>query len=445
MAAKTNYQYINIVNAINNSVGGLYNYTFPIVNDDNFKAMAAVMNDAPLQIQNGWIDTLINVACNTVIHKVYPDYNPFRYLYGYDIGLEGEDSQYVREVAIDQIVPVAYEACRGADSFFKCEPTKVRVQYICNILRSKYVVSVNSDLLISAFTSVEEFGRFYDGITERMMYDMEQDDKEAIMAMLDGIIEGGNIYLIPQARPVDSSTALKFSKTLEQLQYDMSFYRTREYNMNRLSTSTDPERAVLIVAGDVIATQNRYNVAWAFNESVLKLLQDGRMIKIGSKGIADNRVYCIYTDEEYLKINNVKGFPKFRTWDNPDDLTQKRWLHNWKRFAISYFSNAIAFAAPEDIGVKTVKIHVKDDKSATVKKGGFLLMGLAEVTPVDGKICDAVCTYSMTGATDPTTRIDEFSGDIYVGKDETATELTVTATSHLDSTKTGQLTVTVTD
>ena len=445
MAVKNNYDYINIVNAINNSVGGLYNYTFPIVNDDNFKAMGAVLSDAPLQIQNAWIDTLMNVACNTVIRKVYPDYNPFRYLYGYDIGLEGDDSQYVREVAIDQIVPVAYEACGGADNFFKCEPPKVRVQYICNILRSKYVVSVNPDLLISAFASDKDFGRFYDGITERMMYDMEQDDKEAIMAMLDAVVEGGNIYLIPQARPVDSSTALAFSSHLEELQYDLAFYRTREYNMNRLSTSTNPDRAVLIVSGDVIATQNKYNVAWAFNESVLKLLQDGRMIKIGSKGIADNKIYCIYTDEEYFKINNVKGFPKFRTWDNPDDLTQKRWIHNWKRFAISYFSNAIAFAAPEDIGVESVKIHVKDDKAATVKKGGFLLMGLAEVTPVEGKICDAVCTYTMTGATDPTTRIDKFSGDIYVGKNETATELTVTAASHLDGTKTATLTVTVTD
>lgn len=445
MAVKDNYDYINIVNAINNSVGGLYNYTFPIVNDDNFKAMGAVLNDAPLQIQNAWIETLMNVACKTLIHRVYPDCNPFRYLYGYDIGLEGNDSQYVREVAIDQFVPVAYEACSGADSFFKCEPPKVRVQYICNILRSKYPVKVNADLLVSAFADVEEFGRFYNAITERMVYDMEQDDKEAVMALLDGVIEGGNIYLVPQARPVDSSTALNFAKTLEQMQYDLSFYRTREYNMNRLSTSTDPDRAVLIVAGDVIATQNKYNVAWAFNESVLKLLQDGRMIKIGSKGIADNRVYCIYTDEGYFKINNIKGFPKFRNFDNPDDLTQSKWLHNWKRLAISYFSNAIAFAAPEDIGVESVKIHVKDDKVATVKKGGFLLMGLAEVTPAEGKICDAVCTYSMTGATDPTTRIDKFSGDIYVGKDETATQLTVTATSHLDSTKTNQITVTVTD
>ena len=442
--AKTNYDYIAIVNAINANVGGMYGYEFPIINSSNFKSMAAVLMNAPTMIQNAWIDTLMNISCKTALKKIYPAYNPFRYLYGDDIGLDGEDSQYVREVAIDQIIPVAYEKCSGADDFFKCNPPKVRVQYICNVLRSRYPVSVNFDLLVSAFATYGEFDSFYTKITERMMYDMENDDKEAIMAMLNGVVEGGNIYLIPQARPTDSVTALNFAKTLEQLQYDLSFYRSRRYNMNRLSTSTNPDQAVAIIAGDVIATQNKYNVAWAFNESVLKLLKDGRMIKIGSGGIANNKVYALYTDRDYFKINNIKNFPRLKMWDNPADLTQNQWLHNWKRFAISYFSNAVAFANPEDIGVKTVEVKTKNDVS-TVKKGGFLLMDLAKVTPADGKICDAVCTYTIAGATDQTTRIDSESGDIYCGKNETAATLTVTATSHLDATKTGTKEITVTD
>lgn len=441
MAVKTNYDYITIINAINKSVGGMYNYSFPIADNENFKAMASVLSNAPLAVTNAWIDALINVACKTVIHKIYPAYNPFRYLYGNDIGLDGQDSQYVREVALDQIIPVAYEACEGADDFFKCEVPKIRVQYIVNVLRTKYVVSVNPDLLVSAFASYDEFGRFYDGITERLMFDMESDDKEAIMAMLDGVVEAGNIYIMPVARPTDSSTALNFAKTMEQMQYDLSFYRSRKYNMNRLSTSTDQDRAVFIVAGDVIATQNKYNVAWAFNESVLKLLKDGRMIKIGSGGIDDNKVYAIYTDENYLKINNVLGFPKFKYWDNPSDLTEKRWLHNWKRFAVSYFSNAIAFADPSDVGVESVEIMPKDGKT-TVKKGEFLLMDLAKVTPSEGKIADAVVEYSLTGATDQTTRIDAESGDLYVGKNETG-PLTINAVSHLDNTKSATKEITV--
>lgn len=62
MAVKTNYDYIAIVNAINASVGGMYNYTFPLIDNDNFKSMAAVLSEAPLSIQNAWIDGLMNVA-----------------------------------------------------------------------------------------------------------------------------------------------------------------------------------------------------------------------------------------------------------------------------------------------------------------------------------------------------------------------------------------------
>lgn len=442
MAVKTNYDYISIVNAINASVGGMYNYTFPLIDNDNFKSMAAVLSDAPLSIQNAWIDVLMNVAFNTVIKRVYPALNPFRYLYGDEVGLDGEDSQYTREVAIDRIIPLAYEKCGGADTFFGCKPPMIRVQYLYNVLRSKYIVSVTFDLLISAFRNYNEFGRFYDGITERLMYDMEHDDIEAIMAMINGVIEGGNIYLVPLARPVDSSTALNFSKTLGVMQTDLSLKRSRRYNMNRLSTSTRKDMAVLLVTADVIETENKYNVAWAFDKGALELLQDGRLIETASDGFAGNKVYAIYTDRDFLKINNILGFPKMKRWENPDDLSEKRWLHNWKRFCVSYFSNAIAFADPGSIGVSSVEIITKNGESS-VKKGGFLLMDLAKVTPVEGKIADAVVTYSMEGATDPNTSIDPESGDIYVGKDETATELTIKAVSHLDDTKTGTKVISV--
>lgn len=105
------------------------------------------------------------------------------------------------------------------------------------------------------------------------MYDMEHDDIEAIMAMINGVIEGGNIYLVPLARPVDSSTALNFSKTLGVMQTDLSLKRSRRYNMNRLSTSTRKDMAVLLVTADVIETENKYNVAWAFDKGALELLQ----------------------------------------------------------------------------------------------------------------------------------------------------------------------------
>ena len=141
---KTNYDYVAIVNAVNATVGGMYAYEFPIVTSDTFKAMAAAFVQAPTQIKNAYIDTLRNLMCNVAIKKVYRSSNPFRKLYREDTGLTGDGDQYVEEVAIDQFIPLAYEIDANPERFFKSAPPKVKVQFLCNVLRKKYVVTLNS-------------------------------------------------------------------------------------------------------------------------------------------------------------------------------------------------------------------------------------------------------------------------------------------------------------
>ena len=152
----------------------------------------------------------------------------------------------------------------------------------------------------------------------------------------------------------------------------------------------------------------------------------------------------MYTDTDYFRIHPAMGYPKLRKWENGENLEEKYWLHVWKMINFSYASNAIAFAEPKDIGVKKVELFTKDGKtSAKVKPGKFLLMGIAKVTPSDGKIADAFCEYSVSGAQSDKTRIDPQNGTLYVGSDETAGTLTITGVSHLDNTKSGTLTVTI--
>lgn len=289
----TNYDYVAIVNTINETVGGMYKYEFPIVDSENFSAMAAAFLDAPEMIKNVYIDTLRNVMFNTVIKKVYRESNPFRRLYREDSELTGDGSQYLREVAIDQFIPVAYEVTSTPDSFFSEAPPKVKVQYMCNVLRKKYVVTVNEYLLQPAFESIGSFDTFWGRCTERLYKDMEEDDKEEIMAAIDAVILGGNMRIHPATRPVDSSTALEFSKELDILSRDLSFRRRRDYNVQGLSTKTAEEDAIMIVSGDVIAVQNNYNLAWAFNRGYLDLFNKGQIIATDSQAMANNRAFMI--------------------------------------------------------------------------------------------------------------------------------------------------------
>lgn len=441
--AKTNYDYVAIVNAINSELGGMYAYEFPVVDSDNFKAMAAAFINMPSQIKNAYVDTLRNLICNVAVKKVYTASNPFRKLYREDTVLTGDGAQYVEEIAVDQFIPLAYEIDSNPERFFKSAPPKVKIQILCNTLRKKYVVTLNEFLLQPAFDSVQSFGSLIDKVSSRMLADMEEDDKEEIMAALDAVIEGGNMRIVPATRPVDSPTALEFSKMLDVVSRDLAFKRRRDYNVQHLSTKTAEDDAVIIVAGDVIATQNNYNLAWAFNRNYLDLFNKGQIIATDSDGMADNKVFAIYTDTDFFRIHNVKGFPIIKNWENGDNLEEKRWLHSWKMINFSYASNAVAFVEPANIGVEAVELLDNDGKTAsTVKKGKFLTLALPKVTPTEGKLADCFVTYAISGQTSKSTRIDQ-DGTLYVADDETATTITITGTSHLDTSKSGKYTVTV--
>lgn len=440
----TNYNYIDIVNAVSAQTGGIYGYEFPIVDSTTFKAMAAALIEAPSNIMNAYVDNMRNLMCNLLIKKVYRSNNPFKKLYRDETFMSADGYQYTTEVAIDQFEPLAYEITSDPSNFFKSRPPQVKVQFLCNCLRKKYEITINSDILVSAFESEAQFGSFFTSCMDRLYSDMEEDDKEEIMAAIDGVIEGGNIRLVPMTRPVDSSTALEFSKNLDVISRDLSFRRRRDFNLQHLATKTTEGDCVLIVSGDVVAVQNNYNLAWAFNRGYLDLLNKGQLIVTDSQGLAGNKVFGIYTDIDWFRIHPAKGFPKLKAWENGDNLEEKRWLHSWKMVNFSYAANALAFCEPEDIGVESVEILTKDGKNtATCKPGKFLTLGLPKVTPTDGKICDCFVEYDMSGAESVDTRIDKDTGTLYVASDETASEIVITAVSHLDASKRDSLVVTV--
>lgn len=438
-----NYNYINIVNALNQQTGGMYNYTFPVVDNENFNAMAGVFMQLPSTIKNAYIDNLRNIIANTLVKKVYRASNPFKFLYSNDTNLTAEGTQYVQEVAIDQFIPLAYEIESTPDDFFSKNAPKVKLQYLCNVIRKKYVVTINQFTVQPALQSVQQFGDFWTKNIERMYSDMEEDDKEEIMQAFASVIKGGNMYIMPVRRPTDSNSSINFSAVLETLTRDLSFKRRRQWNLQHLSTKTNIDDTVLCIAGDVTATQNKYNLAWALNHTFLQLMEKGQMITVDSDGIADNTVYAMLFDKDYARICNVSGFPLMKHWENGDNLQEKYWLHNWKLLNFSYSSNAIAFADPEKVGVQDFTLK---PRSTTVKKGKYVEFDIPDVTPVPGKICDAFVTYEIlpnSNVTGKKTTIDKWSGALYVDEKETTGTINIKATHHLDPAKTKTVAITV--
>lgn len=112
-----------------------------------------------------------------------------------------------------------------------------------------------------------------------------------------------------------------------------------------------------------------------------------------------------------------------------------QWYHAWKTFSTSPFANAIVFT-DETPGVTSVTVT---PATATVTKGSLTLFDVD--VAVTGFAYRSV-KWEITGQANNNTHIDQ-QGRLKVALDETATTITVTATSWYDETKSGTATVTV--
>jgi hypothetical protein len=135
-----------------------------------------------------------------------------------------------------------------------------------------------------------------------------------------------------------------------------------------------------------------------------------------------------------------------QVYDNLQELTEfynakglywNYFWNHWQTYASCSFANAIAFCHEQL--TPTVSTVVVSPATATIAKGGSLDFD-AVITGEDNP--DQDVTWGVTGALSDNTVINA-NGYLEIGEDETATEITVVATSVQDGTKTGNATVTI--
>lgn len=431
---------VSMVNAINNEVSAQYPAArFSIVDENNFKTFSAEFRTSPSYIQNAWLDTLYNlIGLQMVMNKrVYESY--FKKLHGVDI-----DTFDVQMIMVDLIQAKQYSPKADADDFFKDELPEVGVQYINNIVRVKFPVSTNETQLYGAFLSPEMFTRFVDGIANSMTSSLEYYDVNLVKSMIEAAAEEGNIYLIPIEKPVDTETGNSFTAKVKQTSSDLSIEPSNKYNLSHLHTFTPKDDSVLIVTTEVAANADAWNLSWMFNMELSDLRKDGMFIEIPSEGLCDGNLYGVYMDRDSLQIHELVGFPRTETFYNGSTLTLKRWLHYQAMYNMCYFTNTVGYVIPSSVGLTSATLTTKS-KSTNANPGDIVYVKVDEIVVPEGKVADKFGTFSISGNTDENTTIDKNSGKLVIGPNEkgTTNEITVTWTSHLVSSVTATLDITI--
>lgn len=233
--------------------------------------------------------------------------------------------------------------------------------------------------------------------------------------------------------------------TATQDEINENYTTTREIALNMETQSTDYNYAGLYNLCDIdnqeicvlnkVRARSSVNLAYAFHKENADFL--GNMISVPNFNGAENDGLQMVAYDRYNWFFIMDNFRRLTYDYNYLALTWNYAYTVSSIYAVTLFSNAVAYCT----SLKTITgVTVPADQS--VRKGDTVNMTATVATSGTGGYW-AACDYSITGNTSENTYITPY-GLLVVDPKETASTITVTATSRQDSTKSGNAEVTVT-
>lgn len=372
-----------------------------------------------------------------------------------------EFGETIEEIFVNIAKPHQFDQELSETEIFKRVIPDVRSAFHTLNFRKFYKNTIANDLLRTAFLSWNGITDLIARIVDSMYTAANYDDFIMMKYLLCRLALNGDIR--PQVVPeITKDTANGVVSTIKAISNKMTFLSTA-YNMNGVYTSTDKNDQFVIEDSDFNAIIDVEVLASAFNMD--KAQFSGQQKLVDSWGTHDmNRLqelftddrgqvdplYIPFTDAELQQLDTIKAmiidrdflmcydnFVNFTEQYNGQGLYWNYWYHTWRTYSASPFHNAMLITTQES----TVSAVEVSPTTATIAKGATAQF-TATVTATGFATKDVA--WSISGATSDNTMID-YTGKVIIGADETASELTVTATSIFTQGVSGTATITVTD
>ena len=438
---------VQILNAIRNEAPSSYRDYVPVAENNTASIRRIgeiIMQYQPLQ--NDFLKALVNRIGRVLItSKMYS--NPWA---DFKKGML-EFGETVEEVFVNLAKPHQFDPAVAENEVFKREIPDVRAAFHSMNYQKFYKTTISNDQLRQAFLSWDGITDLISKIIDAMYTGANYDEFITMKYLIARLALEGNIY--PANIPVvNADNAKSIVSTIKGVSNELEFLSTK-YNMAGVATYTNKNEQYIILNAAFDAVIDVEVLASAFNIDKAQFM--GRRVLVDSFANLDNERlsqlfpdFVPFTTEQVAQLNTISAVILDRDWfmifDNFYNFTEQYngeglywnyWYHVWKTFSASPFANGILFTT-ETPGITSVTVS---PATATVAKGGSLQLS---ATVASTGFASKGVTWSVTGAADAGTTISP-SGLLYVNPNETATSITVTATSIYDSAKTGTSTITV--
>ena len=440
-------QSANILNAIRNdsTVPQMYRDSVPITKGTR----ASVRNTTSIIINN---DDLFNTFLTSMINRVGAVYLKNKMLkqpWGIFKRDVMEYGNIVENVFVDIAKPHSYDPTVAESEIYKREIPDVKTQFFIINFYKFYKQTIQVDTLKQALLSDKGLYDLTDKIVLALLNGERNDEFLAMKYMLAREILAGNIETV--AIPtVTKANAHDIVSVIKSTSNDLTF-PNRKYNHAGVMNQTEKSEQFLICNSYFDSVMDVNVLASAFNMDKAEFA--GRRMLVDGFGkfdterlemlFADSADYVPFTEEELAQLESIPAIlidddffvlidtnRKMGARFNEQGLYWNYWLHVWKTFGISAFSQAAIFVPGESA---ITSVTVTPSTLALAPNTTSVLK--ADVETVGFASKDVTWTSSDTAVAEITP-----AGVLTAKATGTAV---ITATSVADTTKTGTCTVTI--
>ena len=446
---------IDILNAIRNSASANYRGYVPAVNpaQDNIREIGAIIMNYPA-LQNEFLSALVNRIGKVLITSKMYD-NPW------SVFKKGilEYGETIEEIFVQIAKPFEFDPAVAESKVFEREIPDVRSAFHVLNYQKFYKTTIQEEQLRQAFLSLTGITDLISRIVDAMYSGANYDEFLTMKYLLARHILNGELKPV-QISAVSAANMKSIVGTIKGVSNNLEFM-SPAYNVAGVSTFSDKKDQYFITNAQFDATMDVEVLSAAFNMEKAEFL--GHRVMIDSFGqldtarlnalFADQPGYSALTSDELSALDAIPAVLVDRDWfmifDNIMKFTEQYngqglywnyWYHVWKIISVSPFANAVVFVP----GTPSITSVTVSPASATVPAGQSLVLDATVVTAyfatqaVEWSVVDSTLGTAVEGVT--MTPL----GELQIDADVTAgTELTVKATSVIDSTKYDTATITV--
>lgn len=439
---------VDILNVIRNNATTNYQNYVPVATPDaeSIREIGAVIMDMP-QLQNEFLSALANRIGRVLItSKMYE--NPLRM---FKKGLL-EFGETIEEIFVNIAKPFQFDPVVAQTNLFKREIPDVRSAFHIMNYQKYYKTTIQNDQLRQAFLSWQGITDLIAKIVDSMYTGANYDEFLTMKYMLAKHILEGRMY--PVTIPTVSTENMEdIVATIKGVSNNYEFMSSK-YNLAGVTTYTNKQDQYLLISSNFDANMDVKVLASAFNMSKAEFA--GHRVLVDSFGSLDiARLNLLFADDPtYTEISQTEldaldaipavlvdkdwfmifdNFMNFTENYNGEGLYWNYWLHMWKTFSVSPFANNALFVP----GTPAVTSVTVSPATSTVSPGQSITLSAIVQTEYF-----APQVVNWTSNTEGVTV--SAGGLVTIGSDVApATQVTITATSNYDNTKSGTATITV--